>query len=484
MDFNIILSIIYVLLIIATAVVIIYETDSNTKALGYLLAVLFLPVIGIIVYFSVGQNYRKRKLYHKKLLDSYRSHEVIQRLMAYSNETSIQHSDTIGHFNGVSQLILKDEVDILWPNNKVDVLINGERKFPRVLEDLRNAQRHIHLEYYIFADDTIGRQIEDILIEKAQQGVSVRFIYDDFGSHALGKRMAHHLREHGVEVSPFYKIKFYAFANRINYRNHRKIIVIDGRISYVGGINVSDYYINKTTSPDALYWRDTSIRIEGPATVSLQNIFLNDWNFCSGANLVPNKEFFPLKELEQEIGTKVMQIVHSGPDSDRASIMNSLVQIIASSQEELLITNPYFIPDSSIVRILKIAALRGVKIKLLVPDISDSKLVNAAAESNYQELLDLGIEIHRYTKGFVHAKTLVADRRLSVVGTANLDYRSFDLNFEVNGIVYDRELASELARQFEQDLREARKMTLKEWQDRGFFKILKERAARLFSPLL
>jgi len=484
MDFNIILSIIYVLLIIATAVVIIYETDSNTKALGYLLAVLFLPVIGIIVYFSVGQNYRKRKLYHKKLLDSYRSHEVIQRLMAYSNETSIQHSDTIGHFNGVSQLILKDEVDILWPNNKVDVLINGERKFPRVLEDLRNAQRHIHLEYYIFADDTIGRQIEDILIEKAQQGVSVRFIYDDFGSHALGKRMAHHLREHGVEVSPFYKIKFYAFANRINYRNHRKIIVIDGRISYVGGINVSDYYINKTTSPDALYWRDTSIRIEGPATVSLQNIFLNDWNFCSGANLVPNKEFFPLKELEQEIGTKVMQIVHSGPDSDRASIMNSLVQIIASSQEELLITNPYFIPDSSIVRILKIAALRGVKIKLLVPDISDSKLVNAAAESNYQELLDLGIEIHRYTKGFVHAKTLVADRRLSVVGTANLDYRSFDLNFEVNGIVYDRELASQLARQFEQDLREARKMTLKEWQDRGFFKILKERAARLFSPLL
>lgn len=484
MDFNIILSIIYVLLIIATAVVIIYETDSNTKALGYLLAVLFLPVIGIIVYFSVGQNYRKRKLYHKKLLDSYRSHEVIQRLMTYSNETSVQHSDTIGHFNGVSQLILKDEVDILWPNNKVDVLINGERKFPRVLEDLRNAQRHIHLEYYIFADDTIGRQIEDILIEKAQQGVSVRFIYDDFGSHALGKRMAHHLREHGVEVSPFYKIKFYAFANRINYRNHRKIIVIDGRISYVGGINVSDYYINKTTSPDALYWRDTSIRIEGPATVSLQNIFLNDWNFCSGANLVPNKEFFPLKELEQEIGTKVMQIVHSGPDSDRASIMNSLVQIIASSQEELLITNPYFIPDSSIVRILKIAALRGVKIKLLVPDISDSKLVNAAAESNYQELLDLGIEIHRYTKGFVHAKTLVADRRLSVVGTANLDYRSFDLNFEVNGIVYDRELASELARQFEQDLREARKMTLKEWQDRGFFKILKERAARLFSPLL
>lgn len=484
MDFNIILSIIYVLLIIATAVVIIYETDSNTKALGYLLAVLFLPVIGIIVYFSVGQNYRKRKLYHKKLLDSYRSHEVIQRLMTYSNETSVQHSDTIGHFNGVSQLILKDEVDILWPNNKVDVLINGERKFPRVLEDLRNAQRHIHLEYYIFADDTIGRQIEDILIEKAQQGVSVRFIYDDFGSHALGKRMAHHLREHGVEVSPFYKIKFYAFANRINYRNHRKIIVIDGRISYVGGINVSDYYINKTTSPDALYWRDTSIRIEGPATVSLQNIFLNDWNFCSGANLVPNKEFFPLKELEQEIGTKVMQIVHSGPDSDRASIMNSLVQIIASSQEELLITNPYFIPDSSIVRILKIAALRGVKIKLLVPDISDSKLVNAAAESNYQELLDLGIEIHRYTKGFVHAKTLVADRRLSVVGTANLDYRSFDLNFEVNGIVYDRELASQLARQFEQDLREARKMTLKEWQDRGFFKILKERAARLFSPLL
>jgi cardiolipin synthase len=164
--------------------------------------------------------------------------------------------------------------------------------------------------------------------------------------------------------------------------------------------------------------------------------------------------------------------------------MNSLVQIIASSQEELLVTNPYFIPDSSIVRILKIAALRGVTIKLLVPDISDSKLVNAAAESNYQELLELGIEIYRYTKGFIHAKTIVADRRLSVVGTANLDYRSFDLNFEVNGIVYDQELASELACEFEQDLKEARKMTLKEWQNRGFIKILKERTARLFSPLL
>lgn len=288
----------------------------------------------------------------------------------------------------------------------------------------------------------------------------------------------------GIQVFPFYKIKLIAFANRLNYRNHRKIIVVDGVIGFVGGINVSDKYINKTQNKNELYWRDTHLEIEGPTVKSLQYIFMGDWNYCSGEKLEPNKTFFPNDSNFQSKANKIVQIASSGPDSDSPLIQQTLLQAINLAREEILITTPYFIPGDTILENLVIAAASGTKVKLLVPGISDSKFVNYAARSYYGRLLNAGAKIYLYQKGFVHAKTMVVDKKVSIVGTANMDIRSFDLNFEVNAIVYDEEIALELRQAFYEDLNNATIIDLQQWNERSNFTQILEKLAGLFSPLM
>lgn len=272
------------------------------------------------------------------------------------------------------------------------------------------------------------------------------------------------------------------FANRLNYRNHRKIIVIDGVTAFVGGINVSDRYINNGS--EKLYWRDTHLRIDGPGAQYLQYLFLCDWNFCADELLQPNTDFFPPKPLQTVNDNKVVQIAASGPDSESPTILFSIIQAINLATSEILITSPYFIPGESLLDALIIASLSGISVKLLVPGVSDSILVNSAARSYYSELLSAGVEIYQYQKGFVHAKTMVTDKKIAVVGTANMDFRSFDLNFEVNAIVYDTPIATELSDIFYRDLKDALKINPVYWNSRPVYKKLLEKAARLLSPLL
>ena len=362
-------------------------------------------------------------------------------------------------------------------NNEVSLLLNGENKFPQVIAELEAAQHHIHIEYYIFENDGIGNQIKEILIKKAAAGVKVRFIYDDFGSRGIRKGFVRELVEGGVEAFPFYKIWFIALSNRTNYRNHRKIIVIDGCTGFVGGINVSDRYIN----PVKPFWRDTHVMIKGPGVYYLQYLFICDWNFCCGKKLPVVPEYFCSTKTKSKA---IVQIAASGPDSDTPIIMYALLQTISLAKEELLITSPYFIPGETILDALCAAAMSGVKIKLLVPFKSDSALVNAAARSYYNEILEAGVEVYLYKKGFVHAKTVVADGQLAIVGTANMDHRSFELNFEVNAMIYDAPLAQQLKRAFEDDLKHAVKINSRDWGKRTLFKQLPEKLCRLFSPLL
>jgi cardiolipin synthase len=430
-----ILEILYILVIIASCLRIIYDTRSTTKTLAYLMLTIFLPVAGMIIYFCIGTNYRKRKLYSKKIVkDEQMQLQIRDRIFSESEKIWSTVPQGILKYQKLAHLLLHDGMSYLSGNNEIDILLNGEEKFPEVLRSLKAAKHHIHIEYYIYEDDEIGNAIKEVLIERAKAGVTVRLIYDDFGSRSIRKKVVPELIAAGVQAFPFYKVLFIALANRLNYRNHRKIIVIDGCVGFTGGINVSDRYINSDqTKKDQVFWRDTHVKITGSGAYYLQYLFICDWNFCAEEELGPQPGFF----CEPETGDEgsVVQIAASGPDSDNPTILFSLIQAIGMAEKDILITTPYFIPGESLLDAMVVAALSGVKVKLLVPGVSDSKMVAAAARSYYAELMEAGVEIYQYQKGFIHAKTMVSDGQLSVIGTANMDNRSFELNFEVNCVI-------------------------------------------------
>jgi cardiolipin synthase len=485
MSWLLIYEIVYIAVLVLICLRIVYDTRNTTKTLAYLLLVIFLPVIGVFFYFSFGINYRKRKMYSKKIVaDENLARQLRESIFLSSRETFEKNRDFLQSHRTLAYLLAKDSMSVLSASNNVKLLVNGEQKFPEVLKALESATHHIHIEYYIYEDDEIGKAIEKVLIKKVKEGIEVRFIYDDFGSRSIHKKLAKRLANAGVAAFPFYKIFFIALANRINYRNHRKIIVVDGRIGFVGGINVSDRYINQVTEAKKLFWRDTHLRIEGSGVHYLQYLFLCDWNFCAKDHLKPNQLFFPKEPAFAVSGGKIVQIAASGPDSDTPTILFSVLEAINLGTTEILITTPYFIPTDSIMDALIIASLGGVQVKILVPDKSDSVIVNTAASSYYDDLLKAGARIYRYKKGFVHAKTMVIDTKLSIVGTANMDNRSFHLNFEVNAIVYDAELAAELRANFYKDLEDAEEIDALAWDERPLYKQLIEKTTRLVSSLL
>jgi len=437
----------------------------------------------MFIYFSFGINYRKRKLYSKELFSKNLQSQLIIRIKESQQKVLEGHWEILQKYSGLVNLVFNKSYSPVADNNAVKLLLNGENKFPVMLDALENAKHHIHLEYYIYDPDQIGTQIINLLIKKASQGVHIRFIYDDFGSGKLRKKHVQQMQDAGIEVFPFYKIKPPAIANRINYRNHRKIVIVDGNTGFVGGINVSDKYINSKENPNKLYWRDTHLMLEGNAVSFLQYIFMVDWNFCSKQKLEPNSQFFP---EWQHISTRnqVVQIVASGPDSDTALILQTLCKAISLARKEVLITSPYFIPGETLREIIILASQSGVTVKLLVPGKSDSVFVNMANHAHFASLLDAGVEIFTYQKGFVHAKTLVIDGEIAIAGTANMDLRSFDLNFEVIAVLYDHKLAADLRQVFFEDLNDAIKLETEAWNNRPKYRQLLDRVVALVSPLM
>ena len=484
MNWILIIQSAYLLLIFLVILRVLYDTRSSTKALAYILFIVFVPVVGMIFYFSFGINYRKRKLYTKKIVEDepFRLH-IHNKMNVHSNE--ISNSGLIPDKNKtLTEFIRRAGSSPLTANNKVKLLLNGEEKFPELIKALENAKSHIHLEYYIYENDVTGNQIAEMLIKKAKEGLEVRFLYDDFGSHGLTKPFIQKLKDAGVQTAPFYKIKWYALANRINYRNHRKIVIIDGFVGFVGGINMSDKYRNDLIPKNKLFWRDTHLMVMGQATSYLQYLFMCDWNFCSPNKLVYNELYFPEIPLNNTIEDDVVQIAASGPDSSQPVIFYSLLESISAAKKSIYITSPYFIPGESLMDALIIAIQSGLDVKVLVPGISDSKMVNAAASAYYTELLQYGAKIYKYNKGFVHAKTMVIDDDLAIIGSANMDYRSFDLNFEVNAMVYSKNITKELKEAFENDLKESVQIDAIEWLNRPKHIHLWEKIVRLLSPFL
>jgi cardiolipin synthase len=468
----------YVILIVWAAIKILLENKNPLKTHSYLLMLLLVPVIGLLVYILFGQDYRRNKLFsRKKAVDRDFILSYSEEQLRLSSNQQLVVDEKVRSKEKIINLLLRNNHSFLTSNNKIELLVNGENKFPVLIEDLRQAQHHIHIEYYIFDDDKIGNEIVEILCQKARDGVEVRFVYDDVGTSHIAKTFKKAFAKAGVMSYPFMPV-YIPQLSKANFRDHRKIVVIDGKIGYTGGINVADRYINQGTQR---YWRDTHMKVSGEAVRSLQVVFMLNWYFVSKQSLSFAPGYFP--ELD-DYGHQCMQIIASGPDSDWASIMQAFFLAIATATDHILITSPYFIPNESILTALKTAAMSGVRVELIYPYVSDSIIVQAASMSYMKEILEAGVNIFLYTKGFIHAKTIIVDGVLSSVGTANMDYRSFDQNFEVNAMIYDTGIARQLTTHFEEDKLQCVPLQLSRWQQRPMRKRLIESTSRLLAPML
>lgn len=392
---------------------------------------------------------------------------------AYSNRAARDYRQLM-----YMHLINNDAV--LTENNEVDVMTDGKEKFEKLLDDIEHAKNHIHLQYYILKRDQLGKRLVAALTKKARQGVKVRVLYDDLGSRGLRPSFFKELKAAGGEVEVFFPSKLRWINLRLNYRNHRKLVIIDGKIGYVGGFNVGDEYLGLV--PRFGYWRDTHLRIQGFAVYAIQTRFILDWNQASDkSNISYEQEHFPEPVLT---GNSTMQIVTSGPDSEWEQIKLGYIKLIAMAKKTICIQTPYFIPDASVLDALKIACLSGVDVILMIPNKPDHPFVYWATMSHIGELLSFGGRVYIYDNGFIHAKTIVIDHEISSVGTANIDVRSFKLNFEVNAFIYDKEIAEKLDDAFKKDVTLSKELTLEDYNQRPKWIRFKESISRLLSPIL
>lgn len=470
----------YAISILVVVILIVLENRSPLKTISWVLVLLMLPGLGFILYIFFGQNFRKEKIIARKGL---RNHHRINYL-AHSQITqladgSMGGNDIAREPTGIVRLLLNNSSAVVTTGNEVTFLHNGTDKFEALIRELKKAEQFIHLQYYIFAEDKIGHQVKEILKDKARRGIEVRLIVDDVGSWELKRPFFEEMRDAGIEVYSFLQVHFPLFTSKVNYRNHRKIVIIDGHVGFIGGYNIADRYKDGDIDSYGI-WRDTHIMIEGDAVNSLQSVFLIDWYFVSQTELSDPKYFPPSKP----VSNKVIQIVASGPDSDWPAIMMGIFQAIVTAKDYVFIATPYFMPSEGVLLALKIAALSGVDIRIIIPEKSDAFITLLCSRSYIREMLEAGVQIYFYQKGFLHCKTLVADDRISIVGSANMDFRSFEQNFEATAFIYDKPTAIEMKNTFLQDQADSEIVLLPEWMDRSPVEKVKESFARLFSPLL
>src|SRR5690625_2216912 len=459
--------------------IIFLERRNASSTWAWLMVLFFIPVLGFILYLIFGRRLSKDKIFTwdtkvklgvKKEVKS--QIEAIQSgRLAFKQPELFQYVD-------LYYLHLKNDDAIYTQENKVDVYTDGHDKFTALMKDLKQAQDHIHLLYYIIRDDHLGRAIADVLIEKAKEGDEVRVLYDGMGSRKLPRRSIRRLKNAGVQVESFFPPKILKINLKINFRNHRKLAIIDGKIGYIGGFNIGDEYLGKNHKFG--YWRDTHLRICGNAVQNMQTRFILDWNHASRNDILYEDRYY----VGAQAGNVGVQIVSSGPDSDWEQIKYGYIKMILSAKEYVYIQTPYFIPDGSLMDALRIAALSGVNITLMIPNKPDHPFVYWATLSHVGELLNAGANVYIYQNGFLHGKTISIDRKISSVGTANIDVRSCRLNFEINAFLYDKGIAKQLVEAFKHDMTLSTQMTKKLYAKRSLGVRFKESISRLLSPIL
>ncbi|CAM4157226.1 cardiolipin synthase [Paenibacillus alkaliterrae] len=461
--------------------VIFLERRNASTTWAWVMVLFFIPIIGFVLYLILGQKIRKRKLY-KLLGDSQRIIEhTVERQMRQLRDRVLSFKDpSVQDYRDMIYMNLKSSYAVYTSNNEVEIFTEGKQKFDALLRDIEAAQHHIHLIYYIVRDDELGRRLVKALAAKAAEGVEVKFLYDHIGSSSLPKRYFHELRAAGGQEAAFFPSRIPYLNLKINYRNHRKLVIIDGQVGYIGGFNIGDEYLGLNEHFGE--WRDTHLKVRGHAVLQMQAQFLMDWNLAAPGRILLNELYFPV--MNDETGTIGMQLVASGPDTEYQQIKDAYIKMIYAAKETICLQTPYFVPDESLMTALKIAALSGVDVRIMLPSKPDHFFVYWATHSYLGELLAGGVKCYLYEKGFLHAKTLVIDGRIASVGTANLDIRSFKLNFEMNAFIYDTQTTAKLQRIFEADTENSRHLTAEIYAARPLMNRIKESVSRLLSPIL
>lgn len=464
------------------AVIIVFFQRKDPKSVwAWLLILYFIPVAGFIFYLLIGTDMHKQKMFRTKEIEDKLSNAIRRQETSIRNqELSVSYpemkdyGDLVLYHLHVSNAILTDD-------NEVQFFVDGRAKFGALVKDLQKAEKSIHIQYYIIKDDEVFQAILDVLKQKVKEGVEVRILFDGMGGRFVKAGVWKRLREMGIQVAEFFPAIFGQLQLRVNYRNHRKIVVIDGKIGYVGGFNIAREYVGLDKRFG--YWRDTHMRITGSAVDALQVRFILDWNFAARNNTISFDQYLAEPENKPGSGCPV-QIVTSGPDSLEQSIRNTYLRLIHKAKHSIYIQTPYFIPDEAIMSALSIAVHSGVEVNIMIPCKPDHPFVYWATYSYVGEMVLQGANCFMYMDGFLHAKGIVVDEMVLSYGTANMDIRSFSLNFEVNAIVYDEDKAREMTDYFREDLKKSRQITKNMYLGRNLLVRFKEQVSRLLSPLL
>ena len=465
------LLIVYSLTIISCVIVVLKENRNPIRSLSWVMALIFLPGIGLIFYLFFGRSLRG------------------QHMISRMNKRKIITTMAPRHVNLDSQNLSRADRNLVklsrnlassfyTVNNRIEIFTNGEDKFASLKRDLISAKRSIYLQYYIFLDDTLGHEIAEILMRKAREGVDVKVMYDHVGSFSVRNKFFKMMNSAGVETHPFFKVTFPQFANRVNWRNHRKMVIIDESIGYIGGMNIADRYVER--SRQGWGWRDTHFRVIGDIVESMMFSFVVDWNFRNQEHPMS----YPKMKAVNFRNSTGMQLVTSGPLSQWDNLALCFLKAISSATKSIYIQTPYFLPTDALAHALQAAALSKIDVRIMIPRKPDSRMLKYASFSYVTQCLNAGIKIYLYNPGMLHAKTMIIDDNIVTAGSTNFDFRSFENNFECNLFMYDKEVNHRMREIFFDDMSKCTKLTLASWKTRPLSQRTMESIVRLVSPIL
>ena len=464
--------VVYSIIIIITMVRVLMDNRQPAKTMAWMLVLMFIPFLGIILYIFFGQNTRKERKIWQQSLDQLTKRSMLE--FVEQKDFNIPEE-----YRTISNLFMNQNLALPFKNNEVEIYTSGYDFFPSLLMEIGKAEHHIHIDTFIISDDPLGRLIADALIDKARQGIEVRLIYDDVGSWRTPNSFFTRMRNEGIEVYAFMPVRFPAFTSRVNYRNHRKICVIDGEVGFIGGMNIARRYVQGTSKQS---WRDTHVKLTGAAVYGLQRAFLVDWYFVSKV-LITERSYYPEIIIGQN--NSLVQVVTSSPTSLWPEIEQGYVRILTNAKHYVYMETPYFLPTDPILFAMRVAALSGVDVRLMIPYETDTKVVEWASRSYVIEASKAGVKILLYRKGFNHSKLLVSDDAMATIGSTNVDFRSFENDFEANAFFYDKKIALQVKEVFLADQKDSIDLDdVRRFIKKPFLQRLWESFVRLLSPLL
>lgn len=464
--------VVYSIIIIITMVRVLMDNRQPAKTMAWMLVLMFIPFLGIILYIFFGQNTRKERKIWQQSLDQLTKRSMLE--FVEQKDFNIPEE-----YRTISNLFMNQNLALPFKNNEVEIYTSGYDFFPSLLMEIGKAEHHIHIDTFIISNDPLGRLIADALVDKARQGIEVRLIYDDVGSWRTPNSFFTRMRNEGIEVYAFMPVRFPAFTSRVNYRNHRKICVIDGEVGFIGGMNIARRYVQGTPKQS---WRDTHVKLTGAAVYGLQRAFLVDWYFVSKV-LITERSYYPEIIIGQN--NSLVQVVTSSPTSLWPEIEQGYVRILTNAKHYVYMETPYFLPTDPILFAMRVAALSGVDVRLMIPYETDTKVVEWASRSYVIEASRAGVKILLYRKGFNHSKLLVSDDAMATIGSTNVDFRSFENDFEANAFFYDKKIALQVKEIFLADQKDSIDLDdVRRFIKKPFLQRLWESFVRLLSPLL